>query len=98
MKIIKIYATSPFHNTTRALNMRQLLNPIFFARDIRHPDQKRQHSSRRRTRALHNARHLKEHQSTWVPELPETNAWARWFAAHGWSRAASVLGRPFDEY
>jgi hypothetical protein len=97
MKIIKIYEPSPFHNT-RALNMRQLLNPIFFSVDCRHPDQKRQRSSRRRTRALRNARNLKAQQFTWVPDLPTTDAWETWFAARGWTRMASVLGRTFDEY
>ena len=58
MKIINIYGHSlnPFHS---ALNMRQLLNPIFFSIDQRHPDMKRQHSRRQRSKDLAAARKLK---------------------------------------
>jgi hypothetical protein len=41
------------------LNMRQLLNPLFFQRDVRHPDGKRQRSSRQRAKDLAAARQLK---------------------------------------
>ena len=41
------------------LNMRQLLNPIFYSRDVRHPDSKRQRCSRQRTLERSRARKLK---------------------------------------
>ena len=41
------------------LNMRQLLNPIFYSRDVRHPDRKRQRTTRLRDVAIHAARELK---------------------------------------
>ena len=42
------------------LNMRQLLNPLFFSRDIRHPDSTRQRGARQRAKDLAVARRLKE--------------------------------------
>ena len=56
----------------RNLNMHQLLNPIFYQVDKRHPDMKRQRSRRQRSRDLSAARRLKTQCSTWVPELPDT--------------------------
>jgi hypothetical protein len=41
------------------LNIRQLFGPLFFERDRRHPDMKRQRSRRRRCKALAAARRLK---------------------------------------
>jgi hypothetical protein len=41
------------------LNVRQLLNPIFYAPVDRHPDAKRQRKARLRARALRQARELK---------------------------------------
>ena len=41
------------------LNMRQLLNPLFFAREVHHPDMTRQRSARRRAKDLAAARKLK---------------------------------------
>ena len=42
-----------------ALNVRQLLNPIFFCPVRRHPDMKRQTSRRQRTKDVAAARRLK---------------------------------------
>lgn len=42
-----------------ALNIRQLFGPLFFERDVRHPDMKRQSSRRLRDRELRAARALK---------------------------------------
>ena len=42
------------------LNIRQLLNPIFFDRSVKHPDQKRQRNRRLRAKELRQARELKE--------------------------------------
>jgi len=39
--------------------MRQLLNPIFFSRDVRHPDRKRQRCTKQRDVSKWNARRLK---------------------------------------
>jgi hypothetical protein len=51
------------HNKRRSLrgnlNMRQLLNPIFFERDTRHPDATRQRGARRRSKDRAVARRLK---------------------------------------
>jgi hypothetical protein len=41
------------------LNIRQLLNPIFFEHERRHPDMKRQRSRRQRSKDLKAARELK---------------------------------------
>jgi hypothetical protein len=41
------------------LNMRQLLNPIFFSRDVKHPDRKRQRCTRERDLMLWGARKVK---------------------------------------
>ena len=41
------------------LNMKQLLNPIFFTRSCKHPDRKRQRSTRRRDLMLWGARQIK---------------------------------------
>jgi hypothetical protein len=39
--------------------MRQLLNPIFFSRDVKHPDRKRQRCTRERDLFLWGARKMK---------------------------------------
>ena len=41
------------------LNVRQLLNPLFFSPDRRHPDRKRQRKARLKALALYQARNLK---------------------------------------
>ena len=41
------------------LNMRQLLNPIFFSRSVKHPDRKRQRITRQRDLYLWGARKVK---------------------------------------
>jgi hypothetical protein len=58
MKIIIVHSfKGPFLGGN--LNMRELLNPIFFERSVRHPDSKRQRCSRLRTLARSGARKLK---------------------------------------
>jgi hypothetical protein len=62
MKIIKCFEWRGqlYSGTPRTgLNMRQLLNPIFFCPVRRHPDMKRQPSRRQRSRDLAAARRLK---------------------------------------
>lgn len=49
------------------INMAQLLNPIFFERDVRHPNMKRQRGRRLRDRALQQARELKTRFQEEVP-------------------------------
>jgi hypothetical protein len=46
------------------LNVRQLLNPIFFTRDVRHPDRKRQRITRQRDLMLWGARKVKAEAAT----------------------------------
>jgi hypothetical protein len=96
--VIKVYdkksCLNPFsHN----LNVRQLLNPIFFERACRHVDMKRQQSRRQRSKDLAQARRLKATQGAiWVPALPETHAWEDWFdlsAARCWQKKRHVEGR-----
>ena len=58
MKIVNVYGHS-FQPFRPALNMRQLLNPIFYAVDRRHPDMKRQRSRRQRAKDTAAARALK---------------------------------------
>ena len=41
------------------LNMRQLLNPLFYTRDVRHTDAKRQRKARQQAKDLRAARRLK---------------------------------------
>ena len=67
MKIIELNPLRP----SAHLNMRQLLNPIFFAPVVRHPDHKRQRCARLRARSLRQARELKALDNTWVPKLSE---------------------------
>jgi hypothetical protein len=55
MKIVNVYDDK----WRCGLNVRQLLNPLFFDRDRRHPDMKRQASRRQRARDLRAARALK---------------------------------------
>jgi len=73
MKIIKIFERHGriCPGTGPALNIRQLLNPIFFERACRHVDMKRQRLRRLRSKALAQARWLKYESSTWVPDLPQ---------------------------
>jgi hypothetical protein len=42
------------------LNMRQLLNPLFFTRTVKHPDRKRQRVTRQRDLFLWGARKFKK--------------------------------------
>ena len=57
MKIIVIHDFKLYRGGN--LNMRQLLNPIFFTRDVRHPDRKRQRCTRDRDLFLWGARKMK---------------------------------------
>jgi hypothetical protein len=58
--IVKIYnAKSCLNHRAPALNMRQLLNPLFYSHDVRHPDRKRRRKARVKARALRQARKLK---------------------------------------
>ena len=41
------------------LNIRQILNPIFFVPVLKHPDRKRQHSTKRRDLLIWRARKIK---------------------------------------
>jgi hypothetical protein len=68
----------------RNLNMRQLLTPIFYSREVRHPDATRQRGSRQRAKDMAAARRLK---ARYVPlcfvdrtvYLDRYNPWAdRW--------------------
>ena len=58
---MKIFVVRDFTRPYRGgnLNMRQLLNPLFFSRDIRHPDASRQRGARQRAKDLAAARRLK---------------------------------------
>jgi SRSO17 transposase len=99
MKIINIYGCSlnPFHS---ALNMRQLLNPIFFSIDQRHPDMKRQHSRRQRSKDLAATRRLK---AQYIPlcrvAQPDPSEWfdayeGRWKErSYSYSELFNDLGR-----
>lgn len=42
------------------LNMRQLLNPIFYSRSVKHPDRKRQRTTRQRDLMKWGARQIKK--------------------------------------
>ena len=86
------------HKPGTGLNVRELLNPLFYSVDTRHPDMKRQRSRRQRSRALDAARRLKTQCSTWVPELPETHAWENWFFQLGWACKEFPTGRRYNEY
>jgi hypothetical protein len=56
------------------LNMRQLLNPIFFSREpVRHPDRKRQQRTRARDLTRGRQRQIKGLRVWQLPRLPETN-------------------------
>ena len=60
MKIINVYDDKSCLNPwRRGLNIRQLLNQLFFDRNRRHPDMKRQASRRQRAMDLRAARALK---------------------------------------
>ena len=59
MKIFVVYDFAR-PNLGGNLNMRQLLNPLFFSRDIRHTDSTRQRGARQRSKDLAAARRLKE--------------------------------------
>lgn len=58
MKIVFVHSFV-FPSRGGNLNMRQLLNPIFYSREVRHPDSKRQRCSRQRTLERSRARKLK---------------------------------------
>ena len=60
MKIVIIHDSQSCLNPFKyGLNIRQLLNPIFFSRDVKHPDRKRQRCTKLRDRAIQAARELK---------------------------------------
>jgi hypothetical protein len=58
---MKVFIVREFHRPFLGgdLNMRQLLNPIFFSRSVKHPDRKRQRTTRMRDLMLWGARKLK---------------------------------------
>ena len=70
MQIIVIDRMARQNHRMPPLNVRQLLNPIFFSPVERHPDSTRQRSARRRTKALAQARKLKSRRCSWVAPLP----------------------------
>lgn len=59
--MIKIFVVPEFRRPFLGgnLNMRQLLNPIFFSRSVKHPDRKRQRCTKRRDLMLWGARMMK---------------------------------------
>ena len=58
MKIFVVYDFSrPYRGGN--LNMRQLLNPLFYSRNVRHPDSTRQRVARQRAKDLAAARRMK---------------------------------------
>ncbi len=66
MKIIVIHDFSrPYRGGN--LNMRQLLNPIFFERTVKHPDRKRQRCTKQRDLYLWGARKQKQIVTTPAP-------------------------------
>jgi len=65
------------------LNLRQLLNPLFFSRDINHLDSTRQRKARQRARDLKAARALK---AAAVPlRKVDPTIYLRRFDGEGWS-------------
>jgi hypothetical protein len=58
---MKVFIVREFHRPFLGgnLNMRQLLNPIFFSREVKHPDSKRQRTTRLRDVSIQAARELK---------------------------------------
>ena len=70
----------------RWLNVAQLLNPIFFERDVRHLDMKRQRGRRLRDRALRAARELKAADPGFVAALTRADMeeWKR--GRYDWMR------------
>lgn len=58
---MKIIVVREFDRPWRSgnLNMRQLLNPIFYTRQLRHPDMTRQRGRRQRSKDLKVVRRLK---------------------------------------
>ena len=58
---MKVIVVQEFHRPFLGgnLNMRQLLNPIFFSRDVKHPDRKRQRTTKLRNLSMWRARELK---------------------------------------
>ena len=57
--------------SVRGLNIRQLLNPIFFSREpVRHPDRKRQRHTRARDLTRARQRQIKRLRVWRLPELP----------------------------
>jgi len=65
---MKVIIVREFHRPFLGgdLNMRQLLNPIFFSRDVKHPDRKRQRCTKLRNLSKQAARELKRME---VPHL-----------------------------
>jgi len=64
----------------------------------RHPDMKRQRSRRQRSKDLQTGRRLKTETMGWLPDLPETYVWEKWFQARGWTYAEAYRGRRYDEH
>jgi len=58
---MKVIVVQEFHRPFLGgnLNMRQLLNPILFSRDVKHPDRKRQRCTKERDLYLWGARKVK---------------------------------------
>ena len=63
---MKVFIVRDFDQPYRGgnLNMRQLLNPLFYERTVKHPDQKRQRNRRLRAKELRQARELKGRDRT----------------------------------
>lgn len=66
MQIIVVKPPSRGHG----LNIRQLLNFLYFTPVTQHPDGDRQRKARRNARDLRRARWEKQHQNSWIPNLP----------------------------
>ena len=68
------------------LNMRELLNPLFFTRTVKHPDRKRQRVTKQRDRAIQAARELKHME---VPRnlIPPVELYEYDFDSESWVTA-----------
>ena len=59
-------------SSEQCLNIRQLLNPIFYSRaPVRHPCRKRQRNTRLRDLTRARQRRMKEERLWWLPTLPD---------------------------
>lgn len=58
---VKVIIVRDFNSPWRGgnLNVRQLLNPIFYSRDVKHPDRKRQRCTKLRDTSIYASRTLK---------------------------------------